>query len=626
MKKRWIKIFVGFVFFVLSFLLPKIAGEDWQSGIQIGLLLAAYLIVGFDILWAAAKGLLGGEPLGEDFLMCVASLGAMAIGQYHEAVAVLAFYQIGELCQSYAVGKSRKSIADLMDISPEFANVRRNDTWVQVIPEKVQIGEEILIKPGEKVPLECSVIKGESLIDTSALTGESAPVACSEGDNLISGSINLRTPLFCKVTALFADSTVQKILDLVERSSEKKSRQERFITRFARIYTPAVVGVAMLLAVVPPFFGGGDFFTWLYRALTFLVVSCPCALVISVPLSFFGGIGSAGRQGILMKGGVYLESLAEAKTFIFDKTGTLTTGHLQVKSVLPTNSFSAEELSELAARAEFYSDHPIAVALRENYKKISEVKAAEKIEELAGFGIKAEIDGREILVGNNRLLAEKGISGSTESGVQIAVNGKFVGSIEVSDKIKADALQTMAALRKSGAKSLVLLTGDRHAAGAEIAEKLSFDEVASELLPTDKVAEIERRLSKKSKLVFVGDGINDAPALARADVGVAMGALGSKAAIEAADIVLLSDELHKIPQAIGIARKTIAIAKENIVFALGVKFAILGLACFGFVSMWAAVFADVGVALLAIVNSLRALIPVQTVPGAEKICDCKNCR
>ena len=613
MKKQWIKIFVGFVFFVLSFLLSKIAGEDWQSGIQIGLLLAAYLIVGFDILWAAAKGLLGGEPLGEDFLMCVASLGAMAIGQYHEAVAVLAFYQIGELCQSYAVGKSRKSIADLMDISPEFANVRRNDTWVQVVPEKVQIGEEILIKPGEKVPLECSVIKGGSLIDTSALTGESAPVVCSEGDNLISGSINLRTPLFCKVTSLFVDSTVQKILDLVERSSEKKSRQERFITRFARIYTPAVVGVAMLLAVVPPFFGGGDFFTWLYRALTFLVVSCPCALVISVPLSFFGGIGSAGRPGILMKGGVYLESLAEAKTFIFDKTGTLTTGHLQVKSVLPTNSFSAEELSELAARAEFYSDHPIAVALRENYKKISEVKAAEKI------------DGREILVGNNRLLAEKGISGSTESGVQIAVNGKFAGSIEVSDKIKADALQTMAALRKLGAKSLVLLTGDRRVSGVEIAEKLSFDEVASELLPTDKVAEIERRLSKKSKLVFVGDGINDAPALARADVGVAMGALGSKAAIEAADIVLLSDELHKIPQAIGIARKTIAIAKENIVFALGVKFAILGLACFGFVSMWAAVFADVGVALLAIVNSLRALIPVQTVPGAEKICDCKNC-
>lgn len=608
MKRQWVKIGISLCFFAFSFLVA-----DNFSVYKSVLLAIAYLIVGLDVIRAALGSLVRGNALDENFLMSAATVGAIAIGQYHEAVAVMLFYQTGELCQAYAVGKSRQSIAGLMDICPDYANVWREGKWQRVLPENVEPGERIMIKPGEKVPLECRVVQGQSLIDTAALTGESAPVACVEGDNLISGTINLRAPVFCDVTAVFADSTVQKILDLVENSSEKKSRQERFITRFARSYTPAVVGLSLVIGIVPPLLTGKyDFAVWVYRALTFLVVSCPCALVISVPLTFFGGIGSASRQGILMKGGSYLEVLAKATTCVFDKTGTLTNGLLSVRSLHPASGFVPAELSELAALAEYYSDHPVGVALREYCQQELRAERIEKIEELAGFGIRATIDGHRVLVGNSRLLADEGVAGSeSEEGVHIAVNGCYAGSFQVVDEVKSDAAAVMNDLRHLGVGRLVLLTGDRRAPALELGAALGLDEVKSELLPTDKVLEVEHLLCPEEKLVFVGDGINDAPALARADVGVAMGGLGSAAAIEAADIVLLSDELKKIPQAIGIARKTLRIARQNIVFALGVKGVVLGLACVGFVSMWAAVFADVGVTLLAVVNSFRALQPVQ---------------
>ena len=549
--------------------------------------------------------------------MALATVGAFASGEYQEGAAVMLFYQVGELFQSYAVGKSRKSIADMMDIAPEFANIMCDGQLVQVDPYEVSPGDEIVVKPGERIPLDGVVVGGQSQVDTAALTGESVPRQADPGDEVISGCVNLTGALTVRVTKPFEDSTVSRILELVENAADKKARTESFITRFARYYTPAVVGVAAALAILPSLLFGQEWADWILRGLTFLVVSCPCALVISVPLSFFGGIGGASRIGILVKGSNYLEALAHAETVVFDKTGTLTNGTFTVTAIHAEGDTTEDELLALAAHAESLSNHPIAASVRQAYAGPLDPVRIQKAEEVSGQGVRAVIDEREVLVGNGRLMDSAGANWHdcelVGTILHVAIDGVYAGHIIIADMVKGDAAAAIAALRKAGVRKTVMLTGDRADVAQAVAAQLGIDEVRAELLPQDKVAQVEALIdaqaaaNPKGKLAFVGDGINDAPVLTRADLGIAMGAMGSDAAIEAADVVLMDDRPSQIARAISIARKTMAIVWENIVFALGVKLAVLALAAVGIANMWMAVFADVGVAVIAILNAMRAM-------------------
>ena len=644
-QKKWRnRIIVALCLFVVVFAFCEFAPlEAWTGSkqtaivIEFALFLVPYLIAGYDVLRKAILGIVHRQPFDECLLMTIATAGAFALvafpeGDPHmaEGAAVMLFYQVGELFQSYAVSKSRKSISDMMDIAPEFANIERNGQLEEVDPDDVAVGDVIVVKPGERVPLDGTVLEGSSDLDTSALTGESLPRRVRENDDVISGCVNLNGVLRITVTKPYGESTVQRILELVENASDKKARTENFITRFARVYTPIVTLSALALALLPPLFAGGAWATWVERALTFLVVSCPCALVISVPLSFFGGIGGASRHGILVKGGNYLEALAQVDTVVFDKTGTLTTGTFQVTALHPAQSVSESQLLEAAAAVESYSDHPIAQSVRTAYssgfESIGEsVKvngAADEIdrsriaqaEEMGGHGVRALVDGKITLAGNDKLMAAEGISFQpcTEVGtvIYVAQEGQFLGSIVISDALKPDAANAITRLHAAGVKRCIMLTGDREEVANDIASRLHLDAVHAQLLPQDKVDEFERILEAQvngAKVAFVGDGINDAPVLTRADVGIAMGALGSDAAIEAADVVLMDDKPSKISAGILIARKTMRIARQNIVFALGVKLLVLVLAAIGIANMWMAVFADVGVAILAILNAMRCM-------------------
>ena len=576
--------------------------------------LIPYGVVGWDVLWRAVRNILNGQVFDENFLMAVATVGAFGCGEYPEGVAVMLFYQIGELFQSVAVSRSRQSIAALMDIRPDYANIKQDGELVQVDPEEVAVGQTIVIKPGERVPLDGIVLEGSSTLDTAALTGESVPRDVISGEEVISGCVNLSGALEVRVTRPFGESTVAKILELVENASSKKARAENFITKFARYYTPAVVIAALALALLPPLFGFGSFLMWVQRALIFLVVSCPCALVISIPLSFFGGIGGASKQGILIKGGNYLEVLAGAGVAVFDKTGTLTRGSFSVTDVHPVN-MDRDELLTLAALAEQWSDHPISQSIRRAAPAKLELSRASRAQELAGHGVKALVDGHEVWVGNRKLMALADLTcdqSDTMGGaaVHVAVDGRYAGSIVVSDQVKDNSAAALRRLKAAGVRKTVMLTGDAPEAAQAVGRQLGLDEVHAGLLPGDKVAEVEALLAAKrpgEQLLFVGDGINDAPVLSRADVGVAMGAMGSDAAIEAADVVLMDDDLSKLATAVRIARKTLRIVKENIIFALGIKFLVLGLSAFGLANMWMAVFADVGVSVIAILNASRML-------------------
>lgn len=575
--------------------------------------LIPYGVIGWDILWKAVRGIAHGQVFDENFLMCVATIGALFVGEYPEAAAVMLFYQTGELFQSVAVGKSRQSISDLMDICPEYANLERDGQLVEVDPEEVELGDVIVIKSGEKIPLDGVVIEGTSSVDTAALTGESLPRGVKVGDEVISGCINQGGLLKVEVTKEFEDSTVTRILELVENSASKKAKAENFITRFARYYTPAVVFSAVALAVLPPLITGGSWGMWIHRALIFLVISCPCALVISVPLSFFGGIGGASKRGILVKGGNYLEALAAAETVVFDKTGTLTKGSFEVTKIHPY-ALDEDKLLDLAAHAESYSDHPIARSVCSRLGREVDRGRITSNEEISGHGIKAVIDGREVCAGNSKLMAQQQVEvpecGCKGTMVHVAAEGGYAGHIVISDRVKDTSAAAIKKLKSSGVKQTVMLTGDASAAAEGVAEELGIDKYYAELLPADKVERVEELLrdkSPKSTLVFVGDGINDAPVLSRADVGIAMGSMGSDAAIEAADIVLMDDDPEKISLAMGIARKTVRIVRENIVFALGVKLIVLVLGALGIANMWLAVFADVGVSVIAILNAMRAM-------------------
>lgn len=613
-KKLLQRIIAAGVLFAAGMLLPHFA--ELSSYIILALFALSYIIIGWDILWKAFCNIRQGEAFDENFLMTVATIGAFALGEYSEGVAVMLFYQIGEWFQSYAVSRSRQSITALMDIRPDYANVERDGRLVQVDPDEVSIGEIITVKPGERIPIDGKIISGRSALDTSALTGESLPREVEEGMEVISGCINQNGILKIETTKEFGESTVAKILDLVENSSEKKARSENFITRFAKYYTPVVVFAAILLAVIPPLVLSEPFSGWIYRALTFLVISCPCALVISIPLSFFGGIGGASKCGVLVKGSNYLEALADTETVVFDKTGTLTKGSFAVTSIKP-QGMSADALLELAAYAEDYSNHPISLSIKRAYKKAIDQSRVENVEEIAGHGVRAVIGGETVLCGNDKLMKREHISYTpcTEAGTVIyaAVDGKFAGYILIEDEVKADAAAAIKMLKACGIKETVMLTGDSDAVGQKIAKRLGLDKAYTQLLPAGKVEHVEELLeelhkrSSKGKLAFVGDGINDAPVLARADVGIAMGALGSDAAIEAADVVLMTDEPSKIATAMKIARKTLGIVHQNIVFAIGIKLAVLALGALGYASMWAAVFADVGVSVIAILNAVRAL-------------------
>ena len=582
--------------------------------LHFGLYLIPYLIVGWDVLRKAGRNIRGGQVFDENFLMSVATLGAFGCGEYPEAVAVMLFYQVGELFQSVAVGRSRRSIAALMDIRPDYAHIERDGGLVQVDPEEVSVGDTIVVKAGEKIPLDGVVTAGESTVDTAALTGESLPRDVGVGSEVLSGCVNLSGVLRIEVKKAFGESTVSKILELVENAGSKKAKAENFITKFARYYTPVVVFAALALALIPPLFTG-EWSLWIQRGLTFLVVSCPCALVISVPLSFFGGIGGASKQGILVKGGNYLEALAEAGIVVFDKTGTLTRGSFAVCAVQPVG-MERDALLELAALAEAYSDHPISRSLRASYGGEIDLSRLGAVEEVAGQGVKAVVDGRVVLAGNEKLLASRGIAcgpcDQTGTVIHVAVDGVYGGCVVIADEIKPDAAHAVRGLRGAGVGRIVMLTGDRKAVGEGVAAELGISEVRAELLPGQKVEAVERLLAQKTgkeKLVFVGDGVNDAPVLARADIGVAMGALGSDAAIEAADVVLMDDAPSKLPEAIRIAKKTLRIVRQNIVFSLTVKGAVLILAAVGLANMWWAVFADVGVMVLAVLNAGRMLRP-----------------
>lgn len=610
-KKMLVRIAVSAVLLIAAVLVP------YQGLWRFALFLPAYFVIGWDVLWRAVRNIAHGQVFDENFLMALATVGAFCTGffgqgEYPEAVFVMLFYQVGELFQSYAVGKSRKSIASLMDIRPDYANVERDGRLLQVDPEEVAVGDTITVKAGEKIPLDGLVLEGQSLVDTAALTGESVPRQVRPGDSVISGCVNQNGLLRVQVTKAFGESTVQKILDLVENASSKKAKAENFITKFARYYTPVVVFCALALAVVPPLFVG-DWTGWVQKALIFLVVSCPCALVISVPLSFFGGIGGASRQGILVKGGNYLEVLADTELVVFDKTGTLTKGVFQVTAIHP-EGVSQQELLELAALAESYSDHPISRSLKEAWGKALDTARVGQVEELSGRGVRAQVDGKEVWAGNGKLMEEIGLayrpSGQVGTVVHVAAEGRYLGHILIADEVKPDAKEAIAALKAQGVKKTVLLTGDAKDVGEAVAQELGLDEAYTQLLPGDKVERVEALLqetSPKGKLAFVGDGINDAPVLSRADIGIAMGALGSDAAIEAADLVLMDDKPSKIAKAMEISKRTLRIVRQNIVFALAVKLLVLMLTPFGLANLWEAVFADVGVMVLAILNASRAL-------------------
>ena len=612
-KKVLIRIIAAVVLLIALAFVPA---EGW---LQFALYMLPYLVIGYDILKKAVKGILNRQVFDENFLMAVATIGAIALGDYKEGVAVMLFYQIGELFQSYAVGKSRRNISELMDIRPDYANVEQDGELVQVDPDEVEIGMVILVKPGEKIPIDGIVVEGASSLNTSALTGESLPREAKEGDEVISGCINMTGLLKIRTTKEFGESTVSKILELVENSSSRKSRSENFISKFARIYTPAVCYGAVALAFLPPivrmvFMGlPADFGTWIYRALTFLVISCPCALVISIPLSFFAGIGGASKEGVLVKGSNYLETLSQTKYVVFDKTGTMTQGVFEVSGIYPA-ALSKEEVVEYAACAESYSSHPISKSLQKAYGKEIDKNRVTEVKEISGKGVTAQVDGRLVAAGNGKLMDQLGVPYTVcnEVGtlVYVAVDGRFAGCILISDLLKPHAKEAIAALKNAGVTRTVMLTGDTKRVADAVAAELGIHEVCSELLPADKVSKVEELLARKSgkeKLAFVGDGINDAPVLSRADIGIAMGALGSDAAIEAADIVLMDDDPLKIAKAIRISRKCIRIVYENIYFAIGIKVICLILGALGIANMWAAIFADVGVMVIAVLNAIRAL-------------------
>lgn len=605
--KQLVRILIASVGFVAALLL-KLEGIA-----EFLLYLATYLIVGGDIIWKAIRNISRGQVFDENFLMSVATIGAFCLGEYSEGIAVMLFYQVGELFQSYAVSKSRRSISELMDIRPDYANVLRNGELIQVDPEEVQVNEIVVVKPGERIPLDGVVTDGFSAIDTSALTGESVPREVHAGENVISGCINQTGKLTIQVNKEYGQSTVAKILELVENSSDKKSKSENFITKFARYYTPIVVFAAVILAIIPPLITGQSFGMWVERALTFLVISCPCALVISVPLSFFGGIGGASKSGVLVKGSNYLEALAKTEMVVFDKTGTLTKGSFAV-SEMHSDKMTSPELLELAAYAEDYSNHPIAQSIKKAFGRTIDSTRIKDIEEIAGHGVKSVIDGKVVLAGNAKLMKRERISFKEKNlvgtVVHLAVNKEYIGYILIEDEIKEDAARAIAALRSAGIKQTVMLTGDADAVGKKVAATLKLDKAYTELLPADKVERMEELMKEKSangKLAFVGDGINDAPVLARADIGIAMGGLGSDAAIEAADVVIMTDEPSKIATVMKISKKTLRIVKQNIIFALGVKGIVLVLGALGITTMWGAVFADVGVSVIAIINAIRAL-------------------
>lgn len=609
MTKRLWRIIIGAAVLATAVLLSL--NNEW---LQIALFIISYIIVGGDVVKRAVKNIFKGQVFDENFLMSIATIGAFFIGEYPEGVAVMLFYQVGELFQSYAVGKSRKSIASLMDIRPDYANVKKGDELVKVDPDEVQIGDIIVIKAGEKIPLDGKVIEGSSMIDTSALTGESVPRKVEVGSDILSGCININGVITAEVTKEFGESTVSKILDLVENASSKKSNSEQFITKFARYYTPVVVIIAVFLAIIPPLvIDGATFSDWIYRALAFLVVSCPCALVISIPLSFFGGIGGASKKGVLVKGSNYLEALAETEIVVFDKTGTLTKGVFNVQEIHP-EGVSKEELLELTAHAESYSNHPISLSLKRAYSKEIDNGRISDVEEISGHGVIATVDGKKVMAGNIKLMKMMDIpyfkGELIGTIVHVAVNNKYIGYIVIADEVKEDSAQAIKELKAANIKQTVMLTGDNKSIGSKVAKELGLDKVYAELLPADKVEKLEElfsQKSKKGKLAFVGDGINDAPVLARADIGIAMGGLGSDAAIEAADVVIMTDEPSKIATAMKISKKTLKIAHQNIVFAIGIKIIVLILSAFGITTMWAAIFADVGVTIIAVLNAFRAL-------------------
>ena len=609
MKKDVIKILIALALFLIAMVIKF--ENEWINN---GIFIVSYIIVGFEILRKAVRNIFRGKVFDENFLMSIATLGAFAIGEFPEAVAVMLFYQVGELFQDYAVDKSRKSIASLMDIRPDYANIIRDGKEEKVDPSEVNIGDTIIIKPGEKVPLDGVAIDGKTTLDTKALTGESVPRGVEVGDQVLSGCINLNGVIKVKVTKEYGESTVSKILDLVENASSKKAKSENFVTKFAAYYTPIVVIIAIILAIVPPLIiEGANFQDWLYRALSFLVVSCPCALVISIPLSFFGGIGGASKMGVLVKGSNYLEALSNAEIMVFDKTGTLTEGVFEVQNV-ESIGISKEELLKIAAYAEYYSNHPISKSIKKAYNKEIDEKEIIDSQEISGKGIEAKIGNQAVLAGNEKLMNEKGIEYTkcthVGSVVYVAIDGKYVGHIVIADKIKEDAKRTIEELRKNNIKETVMLTGDRKNIGEAVAKELGIDKAYAELLPDGKVEKVEELLKTKSpkgKLVFVGDGINDAPVLAMADIGIAMGGLGADSAIEAADIVIMTDQPSKIISAIKLSKKTMRIVRENIIFAIAVKVLVLILTAVGLSSMWQAVFADVGVSVIAILNALRAL-------------------
>ncbi len=609
MRKQLCRIIIAGILFIITTIIDF--GNEW---LKLVLFVLSYVIVGWDIVRNALVNIVRGKVFDENFLMTVATIGAFLIGEYPEAVIVMLFYQIGELFQSYAVDKSRKSIASLMNIRPDYANLKKGDDLVKVDPDEVQVGDIIVIKAGEKIPLDGVVISGSSMVDTSALTGESLPREVSAGDEILSGCININGVITAKVTKEYEESTVSKILDLVENASSKKSQSERFITRFARYYTPIVVIIAAFLAIVPPLLiRDASFNDWIYRALSFLVVSCPCALVLSIPLSFFGGIGGASRKGILVKGSNYLEALAQTEIMVFDKTGTLTKGVFKVQEIQP-EGISKEELLELAAHAESYSNHPISTSLKQAHGKEIDNSRISDVKEIPGHGVKATVDGKIVLAGNEKLMKKMDIAYYTGemdgTVVHVAVDNEYAGYITIADEIKEDSPKAIKDLRSANIKQMVMLTGDSASVASKVAQELGLDRVYAELLPEGKVEKLEELFSYKSpkgKLAFVGDGINDAPVLARADIGIAMGGLGSDAAIEAADIVIMTDEPSKIATAMKISKKTLKIAYQNIIFAIGVKVAVLILSALGITSMWAAIFADVGVTIIAILNSFRAL-------------------
>ena len=612
-KKVLIRIIIAAVLMIILSLLSL------KGYLRLGLFLIPYLIIGYDILKKALKGIINRQVFDENFLMAVATVGAIILGEYTEGIAVMLFYQIGELFQSYAVGKSRKSISDLMDIRPDYANIEQDGKVVKVEPDEVETGTVIVVQPGEKIPIDGIIIEGNAALNTSALTGESLPREVMAGDEVISGCINMTGVLRIRTTKEFGESTVSKILDLVENSSSKKSKSENFITKFAKYYTPAVCYGAVALAVLPPLvrmlcLGYSPMFgQWIYRALTFLVISCPCALVISIPLSFFAGIGGASKEGVLVKGSNYLETLSQVKYVVFDKTGTMTQGVFEVSGI-HHNQIEDEKLLEYAALAESYSSHPISKSILRAYGKEVDLSRVDNVQEIGGNGITAEVDGKEVAAGNAKLMKRLGIEYKdchhVGTIVHLAIDGIYAGHILISDRIKPHAKEAITGLKKCGVKKTIMLTGDAENVARQVAGELGINEVYSELLPADKVAKVEELLEQKGdkeKLAFVGDGINDAPVLARADIGIAMGALGSDAAIEAADIVLMDDDPIKIVKAIKIARKCIRIVNENIYFAIGIKIFCLVLGAVGIVNMWLAIFADVGVMVIAVLNAIRVL-------------------